>query len=174
MTQSRKNSKLVQIGRLVLLTMAALSALAAQRRISPLHARAEFSRSRPTDVWSAFVRSDDGTRAYKLYFHPERNVKGSLVAVDLVLNDLGHLSPDSNLLSPSGNWHGLQPYDFVASDFLQGPDKSTFGAHRKIEVKRGGLVVGINVLEVKVTSSREGDAQIGDLTLELVVDNLEP
>jgi RHS repeat-associated protein len=74
-------------------------------------------------------------------FYLERNVKGSLVGVNLVLNDVGHLSADSNLLSPTGNWHGLQPYAFVASDLLKGPDNSTFGAHRTIEVKRKGLVV---------------------------------
>jgi hypothetical protein len=96
------------------------------------------------------------------------------VGVDLVLNDLGHASPDSNLLSPTGNWHGLQPYTFIASDFVKGPDNSTFGAHRTIEIKSKELVMGINVLGVKVTSTSEGDAQIDDLTLELVVDNLKP
>ena len=99
---------------------------------------------------------------------------GSLVGIDLVLNDLAHADPDSNLLSPAGNWHGLQPYMFDASDFLKGPDNSVFGARRTIEVKRNDLVVAINVLNVKVASTPESDPEIDDLTLELMVDNLKP
>lgn len=174
MTQFQKNSKLVRIARIVLLNLAAVSVFAAQQQISPLHIKAAFSQSRSTNPWSTFVRSADGKRAYKLYFHLERNVKGSLVGINLVLNDVGHLSPDSNLLSPTGNWHGVQPYAFVASDLLKGPDKSAFGSRRKIEVKRRGLVVEISVLNAKVASTPEGDDQIDDLTLELAVDNLKP
>jgi len=104
----------------------------------------------------------------------ERNVTRSLVGINLVLNELGNADPSSNLLSPTGSWHGLQPYMFDASDFLKGPDNSTLGARRTIEVKSKNLVVVINVLNVKLASTPDSDPQIDDLALELMVDNLKP
>jgi hypothetical protein len=155
----------------VLLVTLGAALSATSEGISPLHAQAVFSRSSPGKAWSEFVRTTSGKKVYRLFFDPQRDVSGILVGVDLVLSDSMH-GPGLNLLNPPGNWHGLQPYDFVASDFLHGPNKSGFGAHRVISVDRKGIVVDIDVLDVKVSASPGGKTQIDTVNLSIDVQNL--
>jgi len=156
----------------MVLCFMALTVSAAQVRILPFHINAVYSRDRSNKPWSALIHAVDGKRAYQLFFDEEHDARGTLCCIHLVLNDGMGRHPNLNLLRPKGNWHGLQPYDFVASDFLQGIDKSAFGRHRTINVERKGIVVQIEVLEVKVNPVPGGEPEIGGLTLSVNADNL--
>jgi hypothetical protein len=101
-------------------------------------------------------------------------VRGTLLGVDLVLDDGRYRRSNINLLSPKGNWHGLQPYEFEGSDFLHGIDKSDFGRHRTINVERQGIVVHIDVLNVTVSPALGDDTQIDSVTLSVSAENLNP
>jgi len=154
--------------------LATIPAKAAPPRITPLHAKAEFSRSSSAKEWSASVLTPEGRRAYKLFFEPEYDVNRALAGVDLVLSDLQNRGSKKNLLSPPRNWHGLQPYNFVASDLLQGPDKSTFTSHRTMKIDNRGIVVQIDVLNVSLSSLPGGDHQIDEVQLSVTVNNANP
>lgn len=156
----------------LVLSAAAVCAHAARERISPVHVKAVFSRDSSIKPWSAFIHSADGRRAYRLFFHEERDVRGTLLGVGLVLDDGRYSRSDLNLLSPKGNWHGLHAYNFVGSDFLNGVDKSGFGPHRTIKVEEKGIVIQIDVLDVVVSPTSGGETEVDSVTLTVSVDNL--
>ena len=165
---------LIMILTMQLLLLATIPAGATAPRIMPLHTRAEFSRSSSAKEWSAWVLTSGGRRAYKLFFEREYSANRALVGVDLVLNDTRNLGPEANLLSPPRNWHGMQAYMFVASDFVQGFAKSVFGSRRTIKLNDRGIVVQIDVLNVGVSPVPGGDHQIDDVQLSVTVDNTNP
>jgi len=167
-------SKRHAIASVLALSLVAISLSAAHPRIAPLRVTAAFSRDSSAQPWSAFIHSTDGKTLYKLFFYEERDVRGTLLGVDLVLDDGRYSRSNLNLLSPKGNWHGLEPYDFVASDFLHGIDKSGFGRHRTIKLEGKGIVVRIDVLDVKVSPAPRGDIQIDSVMLSVSADNLNP
>ena len=78
------------------------------------------------------------------------------------------------MLEPRKNWHGLEPYDFVAADLAQGIDKSAFGAHRKIRLANLDVVVQIDLLSAGVSRAPGGEYQIDELKISLSVDNAKP
>ena len=143
--------------------------------IRPLQTVAEFARgSSPTATWSTYIYTSDGRRAYVMWFSPEYDVAGNLVVLELVLNRIGRHDPDFNLLAPSGNWHGLQPYTFAGSDLAHGPERTGFGASRTISAGRVRLVVKIVILAAKVSKTSTGSYQVDQLRLSIDVENLQP
>jgi len=140
-------------------------------RIIPLHTKVIFSRLSPARPWSAFVLNSYGKPVYKLFLDAQRNATGNLIVVDLVLTSAVKGNPDANLLNPQHNWHGLQPYSFVARDLAKGPDKSAFGRSRTIEGKAGNIVLQVEILNVRVTPMAEGDYQIEEIELSVEVKN---
>jgi hypothetical protein len=103
---------------------------------------------------------------------PEADVGKHVIGVDLVLRNADEPKTDENLLSPPGNSHGLQPYNFVASDLLHGADRSVFGARRSIKVTSRKLNIVIQILDVKFRTLSDGTQEIDDLKLSVSVDNL--
>jgi hypothetical protein len=90
-------------------------------------------------------------RTYTLSLEPQYGIGRYTVGVSLVLQEGKEPHGQSNLLSPPGNWHGLQPYDFMAWDLRQGVAKSTFGARRSISVPSAGLTMHIDVQKAVVS-----------------------
>ncbi len=119
--------------------------------IVPLHANIHFSRTSSAPVWSTYIYSATGKKAYILWLEPEYTTLKDVLAVDLVLNEGEHRNPDSNLLAPTKNWHGLQRFVFNAGDLTQGPDKMVYGASRTLPGRDGGFVVQVKVLGAKVS-----------------------
>jgi len=169
-----RSSELRSITSALVLGLVAIALSAAQHQISPVRVKAVFSRDPSAKPWSVLVHSADGKRAYKLFFDQERDVRGTLLGVDLVLDDGRYSRSNVNLLSPKGNWHGLQPYNFVGSDFLHGINKSGYGSHRTIRVEEKGIVIQIDVLDVTVSPANAGETQIDSVTLSVSAENLNP
>ena len=103
---------------------------------------------------------------------PEVNVAKQVIGVDLVLRNAENPKTDENLLRPAGNWHGLQPYNFVATDLMHGADKSVFSARRSIKVTSKKLTVLIQILDAKIRALPDGTHEIDDLKLAISVENL--
>lgn len=143
-----------------------------QGAIRPLHALVTYHPSSETPTWSPFVYSESGRKAYLLWLFLERDVNQRPIGVDLVLNRAGDKDWDGNLLNPRWNWHGLQPYMFVASDFSNGPGKSIFGPRRVIRVERIGILVKIDVLDAHVHAPAKDDYEFTELRMDILVDNL--
>jgi len=157
-----------------LIALVAVSARGDPVKIRSLHTTAYFSKNYSATPWKAYVYTPEGKRAYKLSFEPEYGPKGEITDLDLVLVDAKkeHQPPDSNLLSPRGIWHGLQPYNFIGTDLAQGPDKSIGGRHRVLRIDDKKLVVRIDISSVKVSPLTNGDYLIDRLDLAISVDNL--
>jgi hypothetical protein len=167
MRQSCTRSRAMFLAAVAVLAMT--SGVLASEKILPLQAKADFSRSSSAKPWSTYLVSQGGKRTYKLFLEPEYDKNRVLIGVDLQLVD-ARGSADVNLLNPH-DWHGLQPYDFVASDLIQGAEKSTFGAHRTITVEGRGIAVQIDIIKVQVSPATGGGYQIDDLALSIAVDN---
>jgi hypothetical protein len=170
------------------------SRAAAQTRIGPLTAEAEFSVNSADSPWSIAIKTTDGRTAYVLSLEPEsRDAGNRLDQVELILRR-AHSRPGSqNLLAPAGNWHGLQAYDFPGRDLAQGTQKTVFGEKRTIVVERLGLKVQIVLLSAKVSlipllgglppcdrvpkpnpPCESPDFQIDSLVLRVTVENSTP
>lgn len=76
----------------------------------------------------AKLRAPSGSD-YVVQLRPDPDVSGEPVVLDFVLRSA---RGRANLLEPEGNWHGLQPFIFVASEFDQPP--AAYGDTRMIEV----------------------------------------
>ncbi len=125
--------------------------LSAQPRIVPVQTTASFSIESADSPWSVPIKTTDGRTAYVLSLEPWRDVGKRLIGADLVLRRAQARSGSSNLLEPTGNWHGLQAYDFLGRDLAQGTQKTAFGEQRTIVVKRLGFKVHIALLSAKVS-----------------------
>jgi hypothetical protein len=141
-------------------------------RIVPKQMQIQFLRGASKEVWADQLYSPSNKKLYILSLEPELDVGRYVVGVDLVLRDAEEAKTDENLLSPAGNWHGLQPFNFMASDLLHGADKSAFGARRTIKVTSRRLNVAIQILDSKVRTSPEGTHEIDELKLSISADNL--
>jgi hypothetical protein len=98
--------------------------------------------------------------------------------LDLVLQKAGKEANDVNLFDATGKLHGYQPYDFAASDFAQGVQKSIYGESRVINVRNMGMQIRVKVAEVRVEPILRGPEQplryqFGDLTLEITTYSLD-
>jgi hypothetical protein len=109
-----------------------------------------------------------------MWFSPEYDVGGNLVVLDLVVNRIGRHDPDFNLLAPPGNWHGLQPYAFPASDLVNGPERTMFGATRTISITGNRLAMKITILGARASKASDGLYRLDRLRLSIDVENLGP
>lgn len=125
--------------------------LGAQPRIVPVRTSASFSIDGADSPWSVKIKTADGRTAYALSVEPQRDVLNRVIGAELVLRRAHTRSNSSNLLEPTGNWHGLQAYDFPGRDLAQGTQKTAFGEQRTIVVKSLGLKVSIVLLNAKVS-----------------------
>jgi hypothetical protein len=67
-----------------------------------------------------------------------------------MLNKASKADADANLLSPTGNWHGMQPYNFTSRDLAHGAERSVLGADRTMTIGRLGIVVRVKILAAEV------------------------
>src|ERR1700691_3397146 len=141
-------------------------------RIVPKQMLAQFSQGASTRAWAGQLYSPSKKKLYVLSLEPEVDVGKHVIGVDLFLRYAGEPKPGENLLSPAGNWQGLQPYNFVGSDLLHGSDRSVFGASRSIKVTSRELNIVIQILDVKVRTLSNGTQEIDDLKLSVSADNL--
>ena len=140
-------------------------------QIIPLRTTARFSAQSPENLWSVPIRSADGRAAYVLSLEPDFDVGRHIVSLDLVLRHPGDKADGGNLLDPTGKVHGLQPYDFVADDLVEGVQKSAFGAKRTVTLKNLGLLVRIDVLKAMVVPTSTRDHEFDTLEVQIEVDN---
>ena len=140
--------------------------------IAPRQMQAEFSRERSANPWTDHLYSRSNKELYDLRPEPESNAAKHVIGVDLVLRSAVNPMTDENLLSPAGNWHGLQPYNFVATDLMHGAGKSVFGARRSIKVPSKKLVLVIQILDAKIRTLPDGTQELDDLKLAVSVDNV--
>ncbi len=141
--------------------------------------KVEFSREATTKRWSRQIESTAGKPAYFLKLRPEYAVGHYLIGISLVLQDARRIEGDSNLLRPSGDWHGLQPYNFMAEDLSHGPQHSAFGSHRTIINRERGIIVQIDILDARTSIRHDKNSaippdfpQLDELSLTVSVDNL--
>ncbi len=158
---------------LALIVLAALPTCGVPDGIRPLRTMASFSRNSSSTLWKTYILTSGGRRIYQLSFEPEYGPKNEIIGLDLVLVDAenGKGLPAPNLLNPH-NWHGLQPYSFLAKDLVRGPDKSIFGSHRELKLQGKKLFVGIDISNVKVRPLPDDDYEIDQLNLLITVANL--
>lgn len=133
--------------------------------------QAEFSQEAAKRMWTDYIYSSENKKLYSLSLKPEVDVGGHITGIDLILRDVGNPKVTENLLDPIGNWHGLQPYSFMANDLLHGADASAFGTRRIITVKGRGLDISIQILNVRVSALPDGTHEIDELKLSLAVHN---
>lgn|SRR5579862_1928033 len=81
------------------------------------------------------------------------DVSGRPVVVDLVLRRSTKEADTRNILEPSGNWHGAQPFIFAASDFRQGPENSIYGRSRVFHIQEIAADVLVEVTEAVVNQN---------------------
>jgi hypothetical protein len=141
-------------------------------RIVRKQMHAQFSEPDSARAWTDHLDSIANKKAYTLSLEPELDVGKHVVGVDLVLRDADEPKTSENLLSPSTNWHGLQPYNFVASDLLNGSDRSAFGSRRSIKITSRELDIEIQILDVTLRTLPDGTQEIGELKLAISADNL--
>lgn len=140
--------------------------------IAPKQMQAEFSLENSAKPWADHLYSPSNKKLYDLWLEPEVNVAKRVIGVDLVLRNAENPKTDENLLRPAGNWHGLQPYNFVATDLMHGADKSLFGARRSIKVTSKKLTVVLQILDEKIRVLPDGTQEIDGLKLAVSVENL--
>jgi len=157
----------------LLLAFGLLPTAYAWPEIAPLRASAQFSSSSNAH-WSVPVKSANGGTVYLLALEPDFDVGHHVVDIELVLRDASKGGDASNLLDPTGNRHGLQPYDFAAADLAKGIQASAYGEKRTIALKKLGLVVNISVTKATVRPVSTTDYQLDELELEIAVENRKP
>jgi hypothetical protein len=86
----------------------------------------------------------------------------------------------SNLLEPPGRWHGLQAYDFNASDFKNGPEQSIDGKTRTAAIKNRKLKVTFSISNAQIVPAAVADLPIEGggyaftaLTVDVDIENLK-
>jgi hypothetical protein len=134
---------------------------------------ATFSAGSARSEWSIPIKSTDGRTVYILSLNPEfwagaQEVEG----LDLVLRRSSEKRNATNLLAPTGNWHGLQSFNFPAVDFANGVEKSVFGGKRTIFVRRLGLAIEVEILKAKIGPTRLEQYELEELGLKIQIDNI--
>jgi hypothetical protein len=157
--------------RFFLAVLVSVSTAVAQPRIVPLRTSVAFSSQPSEKHWSTPIKSADGGTAYILSLEPDFDVGRHLTVLELALRDPGDKADSRNLLDPTGKRHGLQAYDFAASDLAEGVQKSAFGEKRTVSLKSLGLVVRIAVLKASVSPISAGNYQLDTLDLQIEVEN---
>jgi len=152
-------------------TIALLPNAAAKPRIVPLQTTATFSTQAPENRWSVPIKSTDGSTAYILSLEPDLDLGHHVVTLELVLRRPGDKTDAANLFDPTGTRHGLQAYDFAASDLAQGVKKSAFGEKRTVSLRDLGLMVQIVISKAAVSPISAGSYQIDALDLQIEAEN---
>jgi len=140
-------------------------------RIVPVRERVFLSSHPRWSRWSVPVRAADGATIYLLALEPRFDRRRRVTAVALTLRYPGDGAEAPNLLAPTGNWHGLQPFDFPASDLAHGAEQAAFGRTRKIFASRVGLVLRIALLEAGVKPIPKGEFELEKLSLSIEIDD---
>jgi len=140
--------------------------------IIPKTIEACFSKDSGGKPWSGFIDHTTGEKAYILSLEPEYDVNKRLLGVELTLRHAGQPNNAPNLLNPTGNWHGLQAFDFNADDLVNGVSKSAFGARRAIPLEAIHIVLEVTILNAKVERAKNGIREINELKLSVAVKNL--
>jgi hypothetical protein len=78
---------------------------------------------------------------------------GVASGIELEVKEPGVRHSPTNLLEPSGYWHGYQPFMFMGWDYAKGPGTSTFGAVRT--TRRGNIVITTTVKDVTVSVAKQ-------------------
>jgi len=141
-----------------------------------LHSRPATAGGPPFDVqvcasgcgnaWVGYVNANPGEIAYELFLEPQPEESGVVVGWDLVVFRPAHR--EENLLEPAGNWHGIQPFSFLAGDLRAGPERGVFGAQRTIRVRGTPATVQVRVVRAQVTT-RGPSEELTSLKLHLDV-----
>jgi hypothetical protein len=112
-------------------------------------------------------------KAYRFRLNPERDVDGTLLGFQLVMEGANSRSGRGpNLLDPTGRLHGYQKWDFLASEFVRDDAPPGWGDSRTIHLANRGLEVQINVVRFKVepipkTSATPAGYRFTDLALRI-------
>ncbi len=135
-----------------------------------------YSRKISSSPRSLLLKSPDGV-AYRLSLMPELDVGGHVVVLDLVLQRINTRRSNWNLLYPTGNWHGYQPFFFGASDFARGVQNSIYGDLRVIDLHQLGMemhvkVTGVNVEPTAANFSQAQGYQFDNLSLQITTRSL--
>ncbi len=146
---------------------------AAKTKIVPLQTSVSLSTRVPKNRRTAAIKTTDGSVAYVLSLEPDFDVGHHVVTLELVLRRAADKSDAPNLLDPTGSRHGLQAYDFAASDLAQEAQKSVFGKKRTVRLQELQLVLLITVSNAVVSPVSNGGYQIDALDLRIKVDNSE-
>ena len=133
------------------------------------------SSSHPSSI---LLKSPRG-KTYRLSLIPELDIEKHAVVLDLVLQGPDRRGDDSNLFDTTGKLHGYQPFFFAASDFVRGPQNSSYGGLRVIDLHQLGMRMRVKVAEVNVeptapNSSHASGYQFNDLTLQITTQSLGP
>src|SRR5215470_15569694 len=141
----------VILATLVATLMVAAGETRAHVPIVPFHTEVHFVRGSSRDSRIADIFATSGKKAYVLSFHSEYMSHGRyLLGVDLVLREADDHDSEHNLLDPQGNWHGIRPDTFAATDLARGPQNSAFGTDGKITIESKGIVVNVRILSANV------------------------
>jgi len=118
----------------------------AQPAISPVHAELRYPSNSHGEQGSIPVRKTSGQIAYALSLEPQTDAARHVIGLELVLHN-AHAEKDGgdNLLYRSPLWHGYQSFIFAASDFVHGPEKSTYGRVRQFHLDRLRIDVRLEV-----------------------------
>ena len=111
-------------------------------------------------------------KAYRFRLNPELDVNGRLVVFELLMEEPERSSRGANLLDSTGRLHGYQKWDFAASDFSHGAEKSIYGVVRTVDLPKRGPSVRIDIARVAVkptpaTSRMPANHQFTDLILRV-------
>lgn len=142
--------------------------------VIPLRSTATFSADSPEKEWSVPIKSSDGFVRYILWLEPDFDTEHHVVTVELVLQKRGDKPNGPNLLDPTGRRHGLQAYDFAASDLAKGVQKSAFGKNRTIPLKNLEMIVRVVISSAKVARISAAKYQLEALKLKIEVNNINP
>ena len=152
--------------------LSAVAGTSAPAKIAPKKMQVEFTVGNKRTIWTDYLYSPANQKLFVVSLEPHSDGSRNAVGLDLIVRDAGKPESDANLLNSPGNWHGVQPYNFFASDLLHGAAKSVFGRRRIINVKSRGLGLEVRVLHVKISVKRNGAQEIDELTLSLAAYNL--
>lgn len=156
---------------LSLLVLGFLCRAGTKTQIIPLRTNATYPTRSAETRWSVPIKSVGGETLYVLSLEPDFDVGHRVLTLELALRHPSDKPDAPNLLDPTGRRHGLQPYDFAASDLAHGIDNSAFGRKRTVRLKTLGLVVRITVSKTAVRPISAGNYQLDALELQIEVDN---
>ena len=146
----------------------------AQAQIAPFHEMIEFSASRDGGP-ALTVRAKNGSPAYSMKLVSYGGRDDALSYIELLLQRPNSKPDAPNALEPEYRWHGIQAYDFVASDFALGPEHAGLGPTRHIQIKRRKLDVTFSVIRATVhhvDRPAPADYDFDDLALDVVITNM--